>query len=231
MDEAAGADVTAPAYRKPGANLELFTETEWGSGVGRPARFSEEAILDAALEVLLDSGLDGMTIAAIAGRLGAPTGSIYHRFPSKAALTGQLWLRTMLRFREGFLEAIADPDVDEGARRVVRHMMEWARDNPAEGRLVAEHWNRPPGEDRPDELTLDMSTIDDRVGAALTDYCARRYATTTPDHLYVARFALLHLPYAAIHVFLQEGTPQPAHLEYVTAETSVHALSLAGTHS
>lgn len=195
--------------------------------MGRPARFSEESILDAALEVLAEGGLDAMTIGAIAGRLGAPTGSIYHRFPSKAVLTGRLWLRTVLRFQEGFLDAVDHPDVDEAARRVVRHLMEWSRTHPGEGRLVAEHWNRPPSADWPEEMTVRMTTVNDRVNEALTDYCRRRYGEATPDNLYVARFALLHLPYAAIHVFLLEGSPQPAHLAHVATETSLHALALA----
>ncbi|PXY28237.1 TetR/AcrR family transcriptional regulator [Prauserella muralis] len=196
--------------------------------MGRPPRFSAEAILDAALDVLPDGGLDALTIGRIAGRLGAPTGSIYHRFPSKSVLIAHLWLRTVLRFQEGFLDALDHPDVDEAVGRVVRHMLTWSRECPGEGRLVAEHWNRQGDEDWPEELAVRMSTVDGRVAAALADHCERRYGAATPDRLYAARFALMHLPYAAVHVHLLEGTPQPPVLEHITTEASLHALAAAG---
>jgi AcrR family transcriptional regulator len=46
----------------------------------------EEAILDAALEVVAEAGFDRATVGAIAGRAGASKATIYRRWPGKSEL-------------------------------------------------------------------------------------------------------------------------------------------------
>ncbi|WP_084780239.1 TetR family transcriptional regulator [Planobispora rosea] len=47
--------------------------------MGRPAKFGNDQILDAAAELAAEGGQAAVTVAAIAARLGAPSGSICHR--------------------------------------------------------------------------------------------------------------------------------------------------------
>jgi AcrR family transcriptional regulator len=52
---------------------------------------TEESILDAARQVILQRGLRSTTVAAIAETSGASIGSIYHRFVSVDDLLACLW--------------------------------------------------------------------------------------------------------------------------------------------
>lgn len=48
--------------------------------MGRAARYSEDGMLDAAAALLVDGGPPALTAVGVARRLGAPSGSVYHRF-------------------------------------------------------------------------------------------------------------------------------------------------------
>ncbi|MGI8552143.1 MAG: TetR family transcriptional regulator [Dehalococcoidia bacterium] len=77
--------------------------------MARSAHYDQERILDAALQTASRTGPRAASIAALAAAIGAPTGSIYHRFRSRDLLMAELWLRTVERFQAGFLAALATP--------------------------------------------------------------------------------------------------------------------------
>jgi AcrR family transcriptional regulator len=72
----------------------------------RPARFDADELLDHAVALTAAEGPAAVTMARVARAAGAPSGSVYYRFPSRAELLAALWLRTVGRFQDGFLEAI-----------------------------------------------------------------------------------------------------------------------------
>src|SRR6266481_9012017 len=80
--------------------------------MGHP-KFSQEDFLRAALAIIAERGVSGVTVAAVSDRLGSPTGSFYHRFASRDVLLGSLWLRTVLEFQTGISDAL---DADDGLR-------------------------------------------------------------------------------------------------------------------
>ena len=84
--------------------------------MARPARFSDSDLLDAAAEVAAAHGPAATTISAIAQAAGAPTGSLYHRFPSRDVLLGTLWLDLIGRFQAGWIEALEALDPEAAAR-------------------------------------------------------------------------------------------------------------------
>ena len=51
-----------------------------------------------------------MTVDSVAERLRAPKGSFYYRFASRDALLGEVWLKTVLAYQEGFVAAIEAGD-------------------------------------------------------------------------------------------------------------------------
>lgn len=79
-----------------------------------------------------ERGPSAVTVAAIARKLKARTGSFYHRFVSRDALLAELWLNTVLSFQEGIAAAL---DVGDGLRAEL-HTPAWVRDHLDEGRLL-----------------------------------------------------------------------------------------------
>ena len=55
--------------------------------MGHP-KFSEQDFLGAALAIIAERGVSGVTVASVSERLGSPTGSFYHRFASRDVLLG-----------------------------------------------------------------------------------------------------------------------------------------------
>ena len=61
--------------------------------------------MNAARAVVLDRGARAVTIAAIAGASGAPTGSIYYRFRSVDEVLARAWMRAIRRVQEALLSS------------------------------------------------------------------------------------------------------------------------------
>jgi AcrR family transcriptional regulator len=87
------------------------------------AKFVEADFLDAALAIAVEQGPAAATVASISERLGAPTGSFYHRFASRDVLLGTLWLKTVLDFQRGVSAA---EDAEDGLAAAL-HTPSWAR--------------------------------------------------------------------------------------------------------
>jgi AcrR family transcriptional regulator len=66
--------------------------------MGRPARIGRAAILDAALELADQDGLDGVTMHAVARRLNVTTMALYRHMDSKDALLDGLVERLLTAF-------------------------------------------------------------------------------------------------------------------------------------
>ncbi len=103
----------------------------------RPARYSVDTLLDVAAELLAAEGPSAVTMSAVARAAGAPSGSVYHRFPTRAALCGELWLRTEERFQEALIDALSEGRGAQqrcvaGALRIVQ----WCRENSTEAQVL-----------------------------------------------------------------------------------------------
>ncbi len=94
--------------------------------------FDHADFLDAALALVAKHGPAAVTVAAITARLRAPTGSFYHRFASRDALLGELWLNTVKDFQQGIAAAL---DAGDGLKAAL-HTPAWVRAHLDEGRLL-----------------------------------------------------------------------------------------------
>jgi AcrR family transcriptional regulator len=103
----------------------------------RPARYTADEILDAAAEFLAADGPAAVTMSAVARAVGAPSGSMYHRFSTRAELCGELWMRTEERFLAGFTASL-DTSADTTLRCVAaaRFTVQWCRDHPVEAQVL-----------------------------------------------------------------------------------------------
>lgn len=89
------------------------------------------AILDAALEVFLESGVDAAAVEAIRGRSGASVGSLYHRFGSKEGIAAAVYVDALRDYQAHFLATLDRAGTaSDGIRAVVRTHMRWVRGNP-----------------------------------------------------------------------------------------------------
>jgi AcrR family transcriptional regulator len=148
-----------------------------------------------------------VTVSSVAGSLGAPTGSFYHRFPSRDALLGVLWLRTVREFQVGVAAAL---DAGDGLRAAL-HTPAWARQHPEKGRLLLlYHRDDFVQGEWPDGLREGVAEHT-KQGIARVDQFARlTFGQTGPDEIRRAQFLLAELPVGLVRRHLRSGeTPPP----------------------
>ncbi len=102
----------------------------------RPSKFDDQTILNATALEVASSGLDAATVASIARRLDAPSGSVYHRFPSRKHLLGSLWARTVKSFYSSIESAVGDATGEDLARRIVDGVFNWIGNDPVGSTLL-----------------------------------------------------------------------------------------------
>lgn len=197
----------------------------------RPPRFSEDQILDAGLVLVAEGGPAALTITAIAERIGAPSGSIYHRFGSRDLLVGHLWVRTVEAFQEGWLSAV-DPEGDPlaSARRGAAHVLTWSAENPNGARLLMQHRSEDLlANDWPADLRDANRRQRERVAEALDDL-ARRLAAPGRGHLRRLVFACVEVPTAEVRHCLTRGTVPDATSHALVDEAVVALLAPIAAH-
>lgn len=187
--------------------------------MGRPEKFTEEVLLDAARELAAAGGLAGVTMSGTAAAAGAPSGSVYHRFPSRAHLLAQLWLRSVGRFLDGFTERLAGPDPVESCEAAARYVVRWSRRHRGEAvvlmqfraaELVGEEW--------PDHVRDAAQASTARLQAAV-DGLVGRFGDH-PETRRRVRHAVIEAPYALVRRALEEGGPITVLDEQLAAETA-----------
>jgi AcrR family transcriptional regulator len=155
-------------------------------------------------------------MVAVARRAGVPSGSLYHRFPSRGALMGELWLRTVTRFQAGWLAALRDDDPLAGLVAAARHVVVWSRRNRDEARLLLygadefaqAHW---PAVTR---RAIEQQQSD-AEGALRSVAGALDGGTETLER---AVLAAVDIPYATVRRRLRAGRPLPRHTEALVEE-------------
>ena len=150
----------------------------------RPARYTVDQFLDAAATLLADDGPSAVTMSAVARAVGAPSGSMYHRFPTRAALCGELWIRTEERFGSGVTAALSE---EGGAQTrcvaAAQFTVRWCREHPSEAQVLLAGPDALAAADWPEHLTAarrrlhrrlrqllkEVPADQDRVNAAIVD--------------------------------------------------------------
>ncbi len=182
--------------------------------MGRLPKFDRASISTAALELVSEGGPRAATISAIARRLGAPTGSIYHRFKSRDLLLAQLWMDVVEDFQSGFVAALGDGAKLEDALRAAAFIARWIRDHPHGARILLLHRREDFVQGAwPEALVRRAEALEPQLRTALRDHCRRRWGKTDPGTLQRLRFALLDVPYGALKPYVQSGRAPPGALD------------------
>lgn len=91
----------------------------------------QQAILDSALDLLLEKGFGATTLEQILERSGASVGSFYHHFKSKIDVASALYLTILETYQKAFVgELRRHSDARDGIEGGVRHHLRWVGSNP-----------------------------------------------------------------------------------------------------
>ena len=182
--------------------------------------FDSADFLDAALALAAEHGPAGVTVAAITGRLKAPTGSFYHRFPSRDALLGKLWLKTVQAFQQGIDAAL---DAGDGLRAAL-HTPAWVREHLNEGcLLLLYHRDDFVQGDWPQALKDEVAAHTRRAKASVEKFARDTFGRAGPDEMRRAQFVLANVPVAAVRPHLRRREPPPPIVDEMIRDT-YHAI-------
>ena len=189
--------------------------------MGRPASISQPDFLAAATRVAARLGPARTSIAAVSKEARVPTGSIYHRLPSRDALLAEIWLSAAERFQAMALEQIADARTEDDAVECALITPRFARSDHASAVVLNSHRreeflrSEAPAEyrTRASKLAADMR---DGIAAA-----ARRLLPADPRGKEKIAVALIGIPLGAVRIFLPQAVP-PVEID-ATIEAAVRA--------
>lgn len=186
-------------------------------------KYTEAAILDVAAAEIATAGFQAASVASIARALGAPNGSIYHRFASKQHLIGALWVRTARRYAASLSDALETTDLDQLPARIVNHAFDWVAGHPIEANLLmqfrTEDFNPA---DWPKEVVVEIDETNQALAAQLLGV-----AELHGIHPIDMTLAAIDVPATAARraILSGAGAADEAHIRRRTTELAAHLIS------
>lgn len=188
----------------------------------RTARFNDDSFIDATIALVAEGGPPAATMQAIARRVGAPTGSIYHRFESRSAILGTAWNTAYAS-----LLAVLGPLLHAGrAREAALAIVPWANQDGRRARFLL--LNDPTGlfEDSPPPAAIRerLEQLEAEFDAAFRACVAAHTGAMTggeeigDEALARAKFLIFDGPIAVLRPHLLKGGPLPPFAGQMIAE-------------
>lgn len=185
-------------------------------------KYTESAILDATAAEIAAAGFDRASVASVARSLGAPSGSLYHRFPSKKHLIGALWTRTARRYATSLSSALETTKTEELPRRIVDHTFEWVANHPLEANLLMQFRTEDfTAEDWPPEITADIEETNSQLAEHIAS-AARTHHVGPVDMM----LAAIDIPAAAARraILTSAGPVAEDHIRRRATELCTHLI-------
>ena len=192
----------------------------------RTARFSAEHFIDAAIALVAEGGPGAATMQAVARRVGAPTGSIYHRFESRSAILAAAW-----NLGYGSLARILVPLLQAGrSREAALALLPWVGEDRHRARFLLLHEPVALFEDAPppEPARLEMERLELEMDQAFRACIARAGdGAIREEDLARAKFLIFDAPIAILRPHLVADGAIPPFVGQMIAE--LHAgVALAG---
>lgn len=176
------------------------------------AAFQEADFIASARELAAEHGPAAVTVEAIVRRIGAPTGSFYHRFNSRETVLARVWLEAIGSYQQGFLEAL---EANDGLAAAL-HAVHWARRDPTTAALVLLHRRQDfLAGDWPAPLREEVEAQWRQVEEAVRDFAARAFGRANAQSIRRAQFALADIPIAAVRPHLARREPPPPIVDHL----------------
>jgi AcrR family transcriptional regulator len=185
----------------------------------RPAKHDEIGILRAAASLVAARGPSAATITAIGHAMGAPSGSIYHRFRSRDELLGRLWLTKAQSFQDRWSQALENPDARLAGLEAALSLPRVVRDDLEGARIMLLH-RREDFLERgwPAEMQKEAQRLGQQVQDVLAMTTRRLFGRNTASARQVTTFAVLDLPLSAVRRFVAAGEPPPPVIDDLIAK-------------
>ncbi|MGA5756914.1 TetR/AcrR family transcriptional regulator [Nonomuraea bangladeshensis] len=183
----------------------------------RSPSFTHDQILDAARDAAFEHWRSA-TVGHVTALLGAPSGSIYHRFPSRDVLFATAWIRSIKAFQAGLTSAA---DTDEPIEAIVRTALwipDFCRRHPRDARMMTVFRYADLIATGPPQLQEELRDLNAPVAAHLRRLTERRYGRITPHGLEVIALACRDSPYGIVRPII--GEPIPAWIDDAVRVTS-----------
>jgi AcrR family transcriptional regulator len=189
--------------------------------MGRPAQISNDDLIAAATLVAARLGPAATSIAAVSKAAGVPTGSIYHRLPSRDALLAEIWLSAAERFQGMVLEKAAAATTEDDAVECALLTPRFARSDHASAVVLNSHrreeFLKP---DAPGEYRNRAIKLGNELREGISMAAARLLPGDARAKEKIA-VALIGIPLGAVRIFLPQAVP-PAEIDG-TIEAAVRA--------
>ncbi|HYE50220.1 MAG TPA: helix-turn-helix domain-containing protein [Azospirillaceae bacterium] len=180
----------------------------------RTARFSADAFVKAAIALVAEGGPSAATIGAVARAVGAPTGSVYHRFASRDAVVATAWAEV----HGGFVQHVAPALHAGSAAAAALALVGWARADAVRARFLLLNesgtlYDAAP----PPELREEIRRQEEEIDAAFAALLERTGGTGDPAAIARARFRVFDGPIALLRPHLLAGAV-PAYVDRLVLE-------------
>lgn len=184
----------------------------------RPAKFDDASILNAAATIVATHGVGAATVTAIAASIGAPNGSIYHRFKTRDELMGRLWLQKASQFQDAFVRGLDHPDARQAGLEAALSLPRTVRQDSAGAKVMLMHRREDfLGEGWPPSMSAEAERLGAQVREALDSITTRLFGRKTAATRRTASFAVLDIPYAAVRRYVGSGEAPPPQVDRLIA--------------
>lgn len=191
----------------------------------RDAKFTDTALVQAARTLVEEGGPSAATVGAIAERVGAPVGSIYHRFRSRDVILGRVLLDVVEEFQGSYARAVGG---GSGPGALAAYVIDWTREHPRSASLLMLYRREEYlSEGTPAELIERATRLEQEMRELAMELCHRWLGAAGPREREAVRLAAFEIPRGAVVSRLERGEEIPVSLSALVAAAAEAVIARA----